>query len=294
MAIHIDGKTKLCALLGNPVEHTLSPAIHNFLADQLGIPLVYVAFGVERAELEDAVRGGLALGILGFNVTVPFKQSVMSCLTGLEDGARAIGAVNTLVRSDQGFCGYNTDWIGLKRLLFHADISLQGRTVVLLGAGGAAWAAAYVCGCEKAEKLYILNRTREKAVVLAERMHTQFPSMECCALEMNEWTKMEESGLIALQATSVGLWPHTDCAPIEDVKFYQRLDAAVDMIYKPEETLFMRLAADAGAKTANGLNMLLYQAVAAFELWVGRKVEPSVVSRAKDMLKQEIGFQRNE
>ncbi|MDE7277063.1 MAG: shikimate dehydrogenase, partial [Lachnospiraceae bacterium] len=159
----MDGKTRLCGLIGNPVEHTMSPVIHNTLAEKCGHNLVYVPFLVEQGRIEEAVTGAYALNVLGMNVTVPYKSDVIGSLVEVDELASHIGAVNTLVRTEEGYKGYNTDMTGLYRAMTSEGIRIEGEEIVLLGAGGAARAVAYLCGAQKAAKVYLLNRTLEKA-----------------------------------------------------------------------------------------------------------------------------------
>ena len=138
----VDGKTAVCGLIGNPVEHTLSPVIHNTLARMTGENLIYVPFRVEKERVEDALKGAFALNVLGLNVTVPHKSEVLPYLDGVDEEAAMIGAVNTLVRTEKGYRGYNTDLPGLYRALLSEGIQVEGEEILLLGAGGASRAAA--------------------------------------------------------------------------------------------------------------------------------------------------------
>ena len=171
--IEIDGKTRLIGLMGNPVEHTLSPVIHNGISERMGIPSVYMPFHVEAERVSDAVKGAYALNVLGMNVTVPHKNAVMKELVEIDAAAEHIGAVNTLVRIDGkgGYKGYNTDMMGLRRQIHEDGVNLCRRTVVVLGAGGAAKAVVYMCLLDGAEKVYLLNRTVEKAQAIAVQMN---------------------------------------------------------------------------------------------------------------------------
>ena len=167
--MEIDGLTRTIGLIGNPVEHTLSPVIHNNISEKMGISSVYVPFRVENEGLLQAVRGAYELNILGLNVTVPHKNAVMECLVDIDEAARNIGAVNTLVRDENnhGYKGYNTDYMGLERQIKEDGLELTGKTVVILGAGGAAKAVTYMCVKNGAAKIYILNRTVDKARQIA-------------------------------------------------------------------------------------------------------------------------------
>lgn len=141
--MEINGHTRLCGLIGNPVEHTLSPVIHNTVAEEMHDNLVYVPFHVEQGNLQKAIAGAYSLNVLGLNVTVPYKQAVIPYLDCVEGLAEKIGAVNTLVRTENGFQGYNTDMMGLYRAMEEEGIAFEAEDMILLGAGGAARAAAF-------------------------------------------------------------------------------------------------------------------------------------------------------
>ena len=268
----IDGKTRTCALLGNPVEHTLSPVIHNTLAKRCGINMVYVPFLVEGEQVRQDVEGAWALNLLGVNVTVPHKSAVIPFLSGIDREASCIGAVNTLVRTEQGFCGYNTDLSGLYRALLAEGISVSGEEVILLGAGGAARAAAFLCALRGAKQVYLLNRSLEKGEAVAREVNEK--AGRCCirAMGLDGWKQLAGDQYLVIQGTSVGLAPHTEEAVIEDPGFYRLVHTGYDLIYRPADTKFMRLVRAAGGKACNGLKMLLFQGVEAFELWTGVSV----------------------
>lgn len=282
-----DGKTRLCGLIGYPVGHTLSPVIHNTLAEAMGKNLVYVPFSVEK-DLAAAVRGAYALNILGMNVTVPYKKDVMEALVEVDEAAVRIGAVNTLVRMEGGYKGYNTDYLGLERAMKEENIQIAGRDVVVLGAGGAANAVVYLCAKAGAKQIYILNRTVKKAQGLAEQVAAYFPECPVTAMETRDYDKLPDRAMTCIQATSIGLFPNVDAAVIEDPAFYRRIDQAVDIIYNPGETKFMRLVKEQGGRVINGLKMLLYQGVTAFELWNDVSVDADTCYKVQKLLEQEL------
>lgn len=282
----IDGHTRLCGLIGNPVEHTMSPVIHNTLAQKEGRNLIYVPFYVEHGQVQKAVEGAYALNVLGLNVTVPYKGEVMNSLTDIDGMAKQIGAVNTLVRTDGGYKGYNTDMMGLYRAVSGENIRLKGEEILLLGAGGAARAVAFLCASKEAAKVYMLNRTVEKAVQVAEEVNQVF-GRECIVP-----VRMEDYGAIpsdrkyfAIQATSVGLYPNVEEVVIADEDFYERVHTGFDLIYKPAETKFMTLVRKKGGRAFHGLKMLLYQGVIAYELWNNVAVSEENVQAVYDKMK---------
>lgn len=263
----INGKTRTLGLLGDPVEHTMSPLIHNTLSDIVGLNNVYVPFHTRSENLESAVKGAYALNILGLNVTVPHKYEVMKYLSAIGEGGQAIGAVNTLVRTENGYKGYNTDMLGLLREVRSYGVELDGQDVIILGAGGAAKAVAYMCVSNGAGHVYILNRTVAKAQAIADHMNDFFGNQSMTAMSIQDYHKLPEKKYIVFQSTSKGLYPHSDEVVIEDPAFYKLISVGIDLIYKPFCTGFMSLCRQAGAKSYNGLKMLLYQGIIAYELW---------------------------
>lgn len=286
----IKASTKVCGLIGNPVGHSISPLIHNTLAERLGIDLAYVTFKVEKGRVKTAVEGAYELNIQGMNVTVPHKQSVMESLVSIDPMAKAIGAVNTLVRTENGYRGYNTDILGLKRELEDENISLKDEQVIILGAGGASRAIAFLCAQSGAKRVYLLNRTVMKAEEIAAAVNAHFEKNIIVPMDINNYPKLSGDKYITIQTTSVGLHPDDDKAVIEDMEFYKMVKSGVDIIYNPAETKFMKLVKMNGAPAYNGLKMLLYQGVAAFELWNNISVSREDAMYVYDCMKKELGL----
>ena len=286
----IDGKTRTCGLIGNPVEHTLSPMIHNNLAKMLGINLVYVPFLVEEDGLAKAVEGAYELNLLGMNVTVPHKSAVIAGLKEIDELAEKIGAVNTLVRCEDGYKGYNTDMSGLFRAMQTEDIHIKGENALLLGAGGAARAVAFLCTQCGAKQIYICNRTMEKAQEVAKeiRERAEFDRIE--AVQYEDIANLPGDKFLAIQCTSVGLHPNVTDVVLADGPVYDRIHTGVDLIYRPYETQFMKLVKAHGGKTMNGLKMLLYQGIIAFELWTGCDVTEEQAEPILQKMKEELGI----
>ncbi len=263
----VDGRTRVCSLIGNPVEHTLSPLIHNTLAEYTEKNLIYVPFSVEADRLEAAVRGAYALHILGLNVTVPYKSAVIPYLEEVDELAKQIGAVNTLVRCEGGYKGYNTDMTGLKRAMESDGIYLEGESVILLGAGGAARAVAFLCAHAGAEKVWMLNRTLERADRVAEEVNSVFGRDCVTPLLLTDYDKIPKGKYVAVQGTSVGLHPDVEAAVVTDSAFYEKVHTGYDLVYKPGDTKFMQLVRAGGGRAFNGLKMLAWQGILAYELW---------------------------
>ncbi len=280
------GKTKVLGIIACPVEHSLSPLIQNYFAGEAGVDSVYVPFRVEPENLGDAVKGLYALNVSGVNVTVPHKQAVIPYLAGTDDTASAIGAVNTLVRVDGGYKGYNTDAEGLLISLKERGVDIAGKNCILIGAGGAARAAAFILAREGAAKIICLNRTLSHAQKLMSDISSRFPAVKTRALPLDAWQDITERDCLAVQTTNVGMSPDVSSSPVEDERFFERLSFAMDIIYTPPQTRFLKLAEAAGVPTGNGLDMLICQGMAAFSLWnPGVALPKEAFDGAKELVK---------
>lgn len=263
-----NGHTRTCGLIGNPVEHTLSPLLQNYLAEETGTNLVYVPFHVETGKLEDAVKGAYALNLLGCNVTVPYKSDVLPYLSDIDGLAERIGAVNTLVRTEDGYKGYNTDMPGLYSAMLSDGVEVKGRTCVILGAGGVARAVAVMLLDKGAAQVYMLNRTLAKAQAIADEVNGMAGYEFVKALTMADYDKLPEGErFLVIQATNVGMHPNVEDVIIADEAFYQKVEIGYDLIFNPGNTRFMQLTTQAGGRAFNGAKMLVYQGIIAFELW---------------------------
>lgn len=280
----------MCGLIGNPVGHSISPVIHNTLADIMGIDLVYTTFKVEDDQVEAAVKGAYALDILGMNVTVPHKQAVMGSLKEIDPLAEAIGAVNTLARVDGGYKGYNTDILGLARELEEENVCIKDNPVLIIGAGGAARAIAFLCASRGASSVTVINRTVEKAQNIAGAVNGYYGIDLVKAVSIDQALDLQGDGYVAIQTTSVGLYPDVDNVLIKDENFYRKVGAGVDIIYNPYTTRFMKILGEQGKPAYNGLKMLLYQGVAAFEIWNNCSVSKDMADRVYESMKEAMGI----
>ena len=283
----INGYTRTCGLIGNPVEHTLSPVIHNTLSMVLGENLAYVPFHVENGRLEDAVKGAFALNLLGLNVTVPYKSDVIPYLTDIDPLAENIGAVNTLVRTETGYKGYNTDMPGLYRAMCEDGVKVKGEKVLILGAGGVARAVAMLLLDKGAREAILLNRTVQKAQEVADEVNRIAGRKFAKAMSVDAYDTLPAGKqYLAIQATSVGMYPHCDAAVIEDPAFYEKVHTGYDLIFNPPKTRFMELVEAQGGKAYNGAKMLLYQGIIAFELWTGCEVEAWLADKVYERMQE--------
>jgi len=268
----ISGKTRLCGVIGDPVEHTMSPVMHNAAFREIGIDYLYVPFRVKKEELGKAIEGMRALNIKGLSVTIPHKVAVLQFLDELDPLAEQIGAVNTIVNDDGVLTGYNTDATGFLQALLEGGIEPEGKNIVILGAGGASRAISFILA-DRGAHLVILNRLLELdwAKELAGRISQTF-SKEVEALELNRENLIGALGKadILVNATSVGMSPNIDETPVDSDLLKPSL-IVFDIVYNPLKTRLLREAETVGAKTISGLDMLVWQGALAFEKWTGLK-----------------------
>ena len=268
MKNNISGKTEICGILGDPIEHTMSPVMHNTAFKNKGVDYVYLAFRVKKEELGKAIEGMRALNIRGLNITIPHKVTVIQFLDELDHLAAKIGAINTIVNSNGVLKGYNTDATGFLQALRERGIEPKGKRVVILGAGGASRAISFILA-ERGSSLVILNRTWDKAKVCADRISEIFQS-EATALKLNREnlaTALSEADIL-VNATSVGTSPDTNETPVTSNLLKPSL-IVFDIVYNPIKTRLQREAEVAGATVISGLDMLVWQGALAFEKWVG-------------------------
>jgi shikimate dehydrogenase len=276
----ISGKTKICALIGDPVEHTMSPAMHNAAFRKLGLDYIYLPFRVSPEQLPQAVAGLKALNVRGFNVTIPHKVSVIPLLDGLDPLAERIGAVNTVVNDGGELRGYNTDASGFLRALLGRGVRPKDKNVVVLGAGGAARAISYVLA-ENDAHLTILNRKLEldwaediRELILEDfgrevRVLELFPRKLAAALEGAD---------ILVNATSLGMSPASGRSPVP-ARLLRRGLVVFDIVYNPMMTKLLKEARAAGARVIGGVDMLAWQGALAFEKWTGQAAPLALMRR---------------
>jgi len=276
MKKEINGKTKVIGVIGENIENSLSPLIHNQISIKHSLNFCYLPFQVAEIDLGKAVQGIRALNIRGANITFPYKEKVIEFLDEVEESARRIGAVNTIVNNKGILTGYNTDVIGFKKSLQdNGKFVIKGKKAVVLGAGGAARAVTCSLLEEGIEKISIFNRTLEKAEKIKQDFSPFFPqsSINIFSFEQNDLKdKIKEANLL-VNATSIGMQSQLDNTPLPDKKLFHPNLLVYDLIYHPAKTLFLKQAKRAGAKIINGLPMLVYQGIESLYLWTGFKPE---------------------
>jgi len=279
------GKTIVCGIIGDPIEHSMSPVMHNAAFQALGLDYAYVPFKVKSLELRKAIEGIRGLNIRGVNVTVPHKIAVMQFLDRVEPLAEKIGAINTIVNDAGILTGYNTDAAGFLQVLHERSIELAGKRVLLLGAGGAAHSIGNVLAAEKV-KLIVLNRMQKIATLkdFARRL-AQFYGADVKVEELtNENLKKAITDVdIMVNATSLGMSPDNDQTPVPAELLHANL-TVFDIIYNPLPTRLLREAKAAGARTIDGLEMLVQQGAVSFEKWTGIKAPIDVMRKSVESI----------
>lgn len=271
----INAATRLCAVLGSPIQHSASPAMHNAAFAALGLNWRYLAFEVDPKNLRAAIEGARAMNFAGLNLTVPHKLLAVDMVDELDASAKTWGAVNTIKFENGRAIGFNTDAEAIVTSLREdLKVELRGAKVLLLGAGGAGRTAALKLAAENVAELFLVNRTASKTVEIAAEIKKQFPSIKVSV----GYPKSDVD--LLLNATSLGLKPE-DAAPLDEKLYSLKQTRAVyDMIYKPAETKLLVAAQAAGCRTANGIGMLVHQGAKAFHIWTGQPAPVAVMRRA--------------
>lgn len=288
----ITGTTKLLGVIGHPVEHSLSPVMHNAAIARMGLDYVYVPFPVDPQNLKVALQGFASIGVVGFNATIPHKQAIIPLLSEISPIAEAVGAVNTVTRSDNGWIGTNTDVEGFLAPLKTTYNRDWSQTVaVVLGNGGAA--RAVVAGCAKlgCAEIYVVGRNTQK---LDEFRNSWVNSPLFANLQVCEWhslLKLIPQANLLVNTTPIGMYPKVEESPLsaEDMAQLPREAIAYDLIYKPKPTKFLQQAQQGGLTAIDGLEMLVQQGAAALKIWLQRETVPVDVMRQS--LYRQLGFE---
>ena len=264
----ISGQTRLVGVMGWPVEHTMSPPMHNAAFAALGMNCCYVPLAVPPDKLPEAVSGLDALSFVGCNVTVPHKQGVRAYLADVSDDAQAVGAVNTLFRRDDEWVGGNSDILGFLKSLEEEGIDPANKRALVLGAGGAARGVVYALARAGAQ-VTLMNRTAARAESLGKEMAEHFPRgiEKALPLDATSLKRQAEGADLLINATSLGMWPETGRSPWPDHLAFPSHLAVFDLVYNPLRTRLIEQAEAAGAKAVGGLKMLVYQGAVSFSWW---------------------------
>lgn len=276
----IDGKTRLMGVIGNPIGHSISPQLHNTINRELGANIAYVPMKIQHENLERAIMGMKAMNFIGFNITVPFKSDVIPFLDVISDEAGMLGAVNTVKILEGKLYGFNTDGEGFVRSFTEeAGTGFSGKKVVLLGAGGASRSIATRVVREGAGELLITNRTLSKAENIAKLARGQGAGVVEVVEPGSDKARIAlQQADIIINTTSLGMTPHEEGIPVEEDMVFNRNQIVYDIIYNPMKTRFLQKAESGGCKIINGLGMLFYQGVSAYEIWTERELPKELLT----------------
>ncbi len=266
----LDSKEKLFGLLGNPLGHSLSPLLHKYLLKKIGQEGQYRMFEIKENQLAETVNGMKTDGFLGFNVTIPYKQAIVRYLDEVDEEAHFIGAVNTVFFSKDRLLGFNTDGQGFVAAMKNSEVDLDNCSAIVLGAGGAARAVTFNLIRHGAKKLFIFNRTEQSTKNLVKEVRETFQSVEVDSgdLDAKAISSVLGSFQLIINSTSLGMWPDISKTPY----FFERGasgQVAIDLVYNPLQTKFLKSAQEAGAKTVDGLDMFIFQGSASLKIWLG-------------------------
>jgi shikimate dehydrogenase len=278
----ITGKTKLLGVIGHPVEHSLSPLMHNAALESLGLDYVYLPFPIKPDDLPKAIQGFSAIGVTGFNVTIPHKQAIINCLSAIHPSAKSVGAVNTVFRKDNHWIGTNTDIEGfIAPLQTTYRRNWQQTVAVILGNGGAA--RAVVAGCIQlgCTSLHVIGRNEQKLKEFRNSWDNLSPEIN---FQIHKWQEMSmiiSQAHLLVNTTPMGMYPNVEQCPLsaEEMRDLQLGAIAYDLIYNPSPTRFLELARQQGAIAIDGLEMLVQQGASALRIWLDLESVPVDIMR---------------
>lgn len=285
----ITGKTKLLGIIGDPVEHSLSPLMHNEAIDSLNLDYVYIPLAVKQKNLAKAIAGFEAIGLVGFNITIPHKQAIIPFLSEISPLARMVGAVNTVWRGDNGWNGTNTDVAGFIAPLKALDRHWSKITPVILGNGGAARAAVVGCAELGCPEIRIVGRDRAKLEQFQQSWLSSGLRSDLSIHSWNELPSLVSATELLVNTTPIGMYPNVDRSPLDlsTIKKLSPKAIAYDLIYTPNPTLFLQQAEKIGAIAIDGLEMLVRQGATALQIWLDREVPVEIMRRS---LRQHLGL----
>ncbi|TDX43688.1 shikimate dehydrogenase [Orenia marismortui] len=272
---------KVTGLFGYPVEHSLSPAMHNNAFKELDLNYLYLPFAVKKENVEEAVNGIRGMNLRGVNVTIPHKQKVIPYLDELSEEAKLIGAVNTIENRDGKLIGYNTDGRGfIRSLREEGSLDPKSKKALLIGAGGAARAVAFQLALEGISELYISDLNFELAQNLAKDISNKLNIAKVESIDTIDLNQTVSKVDLLIDATPVGMYPKVDVKPVVSTGSLHKDLLVYDLVYNPLDTVLLKAAKRSGAKAVSGLGMLLYQGAIAFEIWTGKDAPIAVMREA--------------
>ncbi len=275
--------TNIIGIIGHPIRHSYSPFVHNITIEILGLDYIYLPFDIPASNLRNALKGMVALNIKGCNITIPHKESCLQFLHNVSEEAGIVGAVNTIVNDSGKLTGYNTDVHGVMEALFPYKDEIVGQTISVFGAGGAARSVLYTLIRHfKPKRINIINRTDQRGDTLKTFFQSKmrFDSIKSYELIPPDIVSILADSKLLINATSIGMFPEVDDSVTILQDSFQKNQLVFDLVYNPTETKLLKLAKESGAKTIDGLQMLVHQAAKSFEIWTGEKMPVSKILKA--------------
>lgn len=276
-------ETQIIGIIGHPIKHTYSPLMHNISFELKNLNYIYLPFDVPFNTLKAAINGMVALGIKGFNITLPHKENILQYLKNVSEEASVIGAVNTVVNENGYLNGYNTDVYGITESLMPYKDELSGTEVTVVGAGGAARSAVYALIRNfRPKKINIINRTEQKAESLKEYFYSKMHYNSICSYELvpPDLVDVFRNSKLIINATAVGMNPNVDDSVTTIPQSFAKGQIVFDFVYNPLQTKLLRIAEIEGATVIDGLKMLVYQGAKSFELWTGEEMPVENILKA--------------
>lgn len=267
-------KTNLIGLIGHPIKQTYSPFIHNLALKLKNLDYYYLPFDIDSVNLKRAVKGMISLNFIGFNVTIPYKTKIIPLLNHLSDESAIIGSVNTVINNEGNLSGYNTDINGILETLLPYKDDLAEKDFTIFGAGGSSRAVIYtLIKYFNPRKIFLVNRTEDRALIVKDAFleKMRFNCIEILNYDPPDLIDVVQNSKLVINTTPLGMEPEVDDAVVNSHKFFNNNQIVFDLIYNPQITKFLQLAAMSNAHIINGLDMLIHQAAKSFELWTLEK-----------------------
>ncbi len=267
--------TQIVGLLGHPIKHTFSPFIHNIAFEITKLDYIYLPFDVPPSNLKNAIKGIIALGLKGYNVTIPHKEKMMEFMNNISEEASIVGSVNTVVNEMGKLSGYNTDVTGILETLNPYKKSLAGESISIVGSGGAARAVVYTLIRHfKPKKIFLINRTEQRAEALKNyfKAKMKFDGFTVKEFYAPTLVNVFKDSKLIINSTPIGMYPESDDAVTTMEESFVKDQIVFDLVYNPLKTKLLQIAEKKGAIILDGLNMLVYQAAGAFKLWTGEEL----------------------
>ena len=281
LSVPLRGTTTLVGVIGYPIEHSLSPPMHNAAFRALGMDWAYLAFRVEPMQVEAAIRAIVALGMAGVNVTIPHKEAAAVLVDEVDDVAQALGSVNTIHNVDGLLRGYSTDGPGFVRSVEETGVALSGKAAALIGAGGSARAVAYALAKAGVGALTIAARRPHKAEEVAAMVERQAKrAVAAVDLASDAAREAVQAADVVVDTTSVGMYPNADVSPVLPPEWLRSGQLVCDLTYNPRDTVLLQAARSRGAATLDGTGMLVHQGAIAWGIWTGQKAPVEVMREA--------------